>query len=184
MKTLASTTIALVLLTVAPPVLAGGDAVVIEGAWSRASIGTSRPGVAYMRLQNTGDALVTVTGLRTDLAMMPMIHTSTTDAQGVNRMSHLEQVEIAAGESIHYIYAETEYVNPYAMLEMGEKYGVITRRWTDEQIAVFEKAWLEVLKEDSANDPLFKKVADSYLAFRKTYSKWGTAQALKPTYLD
>ncbi|MGR3506708.1 MAG: copper chaperone PCu(A)C [Paracoccaceae bacterium] len=100
MKTLASTTIALVLLTVAPPVLAGGDAVVIEGAWSRASIGTSRPGVAYMRLQNTGDALVTVTGLRTDLAMMPMIHTSTTDAQGVNRMSHLEQVEIAAGETV------------------------------------------------------------------------------------
>ncbi|MCD1625350.1 copper chaperone PCu(A)C [Seohaeicola saemankumensis] len=100
MKTLASTTIALVLLTVAPPVLASGDAVVIEGAWSRASIGTSRPGVAYMRLQNTGDALVTVTGLRTDLAMMPMIHTSTTDAQGVNRMSHLEQVEIAAGETV------------------------------------------------------------------------------------
>ena len=88
------------MVTVAPPVLAGGDAVVIEGAWSRASIGTSRPGVAYMRLQNTGDALVTVTGLRTDLAMMPMIHTSTTDAQGVNRMSHLEQVEIAAGETV------------------------------------------------------------------------------------
>ncbi len=92
-------------------------------------------------------------------------------------------IEMTAGESVHYIYAETEYVNPYAMLEMGEKYGVITRRWRDDQIAVFEKAWLEVLEEDSAKDPLFKKVADSYLGFRKTYAKWGEAQALKPTYL-
>ncbi len=66
---------------------------------------------------------------------------------------------------------------------MGEKYGVQVRRWTDDQIAVFEKAWNEVVAEDSAKDPLFKKVADSYLAFRKVYEKWGTAQALKPTYL-
>ncbi len=92
-------------------------------------------------------------------------------------------IEVAAGDSIHYTYAETEYVNPFAMLEMGDKYGVITRRWTDDQIAVFEQTWLEVLEEDAAKDPLFKKVADSYLDFRKTYAKWGTAQALKPTYL-
>ena len=92
-------------------------------------------------------------------------------------------IEVACGDSIHHNYAETEYVNPYAMLEMGDKYGVITRRWTDDQIAVFEQAWLDVLEEDSAKDPLFKKVADSYLAFRKVYEKWGTAQALKPTYL-
>ena len=92
-------------------------------------------------------------------------------------------IEIACGESIHHTYAETEYVNPFAMLEMGDKYGVITRRWTDEQIAVFEQAWLDVLEEDAAKDPLFKKVADSYLKFRATYAKWGAAQALKPTYL-
>ena len=100
MKTFATATLALALLTAAPPVLAEGDEVVIEGAWSRASIGTSRPGVAYMTLQNTGDAPVTVTGLRTELAMMPMIHASTTDAQGVTRMTHMEQVEIAAGDTV------------------------------------------------------------------------------------
>ena len=93
-------------------------------------------------------------------------------------------LEIACGESIHYIYAETEYVNPFAMIEMSEKYGVNIRRWTDDQIAVFEKAWNEVVEEDSAKDPLFKKVADSYYKFRKSYAIWGTAQALKPTYLD
>ena len=91
---------ALTLLTAAPPVLAGGEDVVVEDAWSRASIGTSRPGVAYMTLRNTGAEPVGVTGLRTDLAMMPMIHATTTDAQGVTRMSHMEEVEIAPGETV------------------------------------------------------------------------------------
>ena len=93
------------------------------------------------------------------------------------------QIEAACGDSIHHTYAETEAVNPTAMLEMGEKYGVETRRWTDEQLGVFEQAWLDVLKEDAANDELFKKVADSYLSFRKTYAKWGQAQTLLPTYI-
>jgi len=38
--------------------------------------------------------------------------------------------------------------------------------------------------EQSAADPTFKKVADSYLAFRKVYKTWGDAQALKATYLS
>ncbi len=93
-------------------------------------------------------------------------------------------IEVACGDSIHHTFAETEYVNPSAMVEMGEKYGVVTKRWTDAQLAAFEKAWLQVLEEDSKADPLFKKVADSYLGFRKLYAKWGNAQSLKPTYLD
>ncbi|MEK9724403.1 MAG: TRAP transporter substrate-binding protein, partial [Rhodospirillaceae bacterium] len=92
-------------------------------------------------------------------------------------------LEVACGDSIHHTYAETEYVNPFAMVEMGEKYGVITRRWNDDQLAVFEKAWNDVVSEDSAKDPLFKRTNDSYAAFRKAYAKWGQAQALKPTYL-
>jgi len=92
--------LALALLIAAPPVLAGSEDVVIEGAWSRASIGTSRPGVAYMTLRNIAAEPVVVTGLRTDLAAMPMIHATTTDAQGVTRMSHVEAVEIAPGEAV------------------------------------------------------------------------------------
>jgi TRAP-type mannitol/chloroaromatic compound transport system substrate-binding protein len=93
-------------------------------------------------------------------------------------------IELGAGESIHHTYAETEALNPGAMNEMLEKYGVTNRRWTDEELAAFEKAWLEVLDEESADDPVFKKVADSYLAWRKEYKTWGDAQALKPTYLS
>ena len=92
-------------------------------------------------------------------------------------------VELGCGDSIHHTYAETEYVNPFAMVEMGEKYGVKTRRWRDDQIAVFEKAWNDVVEEDSAKDPVFKRVNESYRKFRKAYAKWGAAQSLKPTYL-
>jgi TRAP-type mannitol/chloroaromatic compound transport system substrate-binding protein len=91
-------------------------------------------------------------------------------------------IELAAGESIHYTYAETEAMNPAAMNKMLEEYGVTNRRWTDEQLAAFEKAWLEVIEEGSADDPVFEKVADSYLAWRKEYKTWGDAQALKATY--
>ena len=93
-------------------------------------------------------------------------------------------IELGAGESIHYTYAETEAMNPKAMNEMLEKYGVTNRRWTDQELAAFEKAWLEVLEEQSAKDPVFKKVADSYLAWRKEYKTWGDAQFLKATYLS
>ena len=34
------------------PAFAGPDDVAVENAWSRASIGTKRPGVAYMTIRN------------------------------------------------------------------------------------------------------------------------------------
>jgi len=91
-------------------------------------------------------------------------------------------VEIAAGESVIHTYAETEAKNFEAMNEMLTKYGVTNRRWSDDVLKTMEKIWLEVLAEESAADPLFKKVADSYLKFRGEYKKWGDAQALKASY--
>ena len=82
-----------------------------------------------------------------------------------------------------HTYAETEARNPDAMNEMKAKYGVTNRRWKDGDLAKLEAAWLEVMKEESAKDPIFKKVADHYLAFRKKYKSWGDAQAIKNTYL-
>jgi TRAP-type mannitol/chloroaromatic compound transport system substrate-binding protein len=69
------------------------------------------------------------------------------------------------------------------MQEMKDKYKVVNRRWSDDDLRIFEKYWLEVLAEESAKDPLFKKVADNYLAWRKVYKIWGDAQELKSTYV-
>jgi TRAP-type mannitol/chloroaromatic compound transport system substrate-binding protein len=97
--------------------------------------------------------------------------------------AHQKILEVACGWNTHVNYAETEAMNPRAVNEMKDKYGVTIAHWTDEQLAAFEAAWRDVIEEESASDPEFKKVADSYLAFRKEYKIWGDAQRLNATYL-
>jgi TRAP-type mannitol/chloroaromatic compound transport system substrate-binding protein len=99
--------------------------------------------------------------------------------------AHYQQlIKTAADANMVEAYAETEAKNPVALTEMQEKHGVNVVRWADTELAKFEKAWLEVVKEESAADPAFKKIADDYLAFRAQYRVWGQAQAMKSTYLE
>ena len=79
---------------------AGSEDVVVEDAWARASIGTNRPGAAYMTLRNTGSDPVTLVGLETSLAMMPDIHETKTDANGVSSMAPAGEITIPPGESV------------------------------------------------------------------------------------
>ncbi|MFQ5828117.1 MAG: TRAP transporter substrate-binding protein [Candidatus Methylomirabilia bacterium] len=97
---------------------------------------------------------------------------------------HKMIIKLALGESIVHTYAESEAKNPAAMLEMKTKYGVTNHRWPDSTLRLLEKAWLELVEEQSAKDPLFKKVAESYFSFRKKYKLWGDAQRLKSTYQE
>lgn len=97
--------------------------------------------------------------------------------------SYKKIIEVAAGNQLAYTYAETEATQFGVMAEMQEKYKVQIKRWKDSELAVYEKAWLEVIAEESAKDPLFKRIADDYLDFRKRYALWGEAQFVKPTYL-
>ncbi len=66
---------------------------------------------------------------------------------------------------------------------MQKENGVTVKRWPDAELAKFEAAWNEVVKEESAADPTFKKIADDYTKFRKEYQVWGEAQAMDSTYL-
>jgi TRAP-type mannitol/chloroaromatic compound transport system substrate-binding protein len=91
-------------------------------------------------------------------------------------------IEIAAGKQVTETYAETEAMQFGVMAEMRDKYGVKVKRWGDPELKAFEKAWLDVLSEESAKDPLFKKIADHYLNFRKQYAIWGDSQLMKATY--
>jgi TRAP-type mannitol/chloroaromatic compound transport system substrate-binding protein len=93
-------------------------------------------------------------------------------------------IEVAGQAQVIYTYAETEATQFDVMAEMRDKHKVQVKRWSDKDLAAFEKAWLEVIQEESAKDPLFKKVADHYLDYRKKYAIWGDSQFMKPTYLD
>jgi TRAP-type mannitol/chloroaromatic compound transport system substrate-binding protein len=91
-------------------------------------------------------------------------------------------IEIATRAQVIYTQAETESAQFAVMAEMRDKHKVQIKRWPDEALKVFEKAWLDVLTEESAADPIFKKVADHYLDYRKKYAIWGESQELKATY--
>ena len=91
-------------------------------------------------------------------------------------------IKAAAGEQLTYTYAETEAMNPQAMMEMLDKYGVTNRRWPDDTLKQLEAAWIEVVAEESEADPMFKRIAESFYGFRELYRVWGEAQALKSTY--
>lgn len=97
---------------------------------------------------------------------------------------HKMIVQIALRENVIHTYAENEAKNFVAMQELKSKHGVTHRRWPDEILTLLEKAWREVVEEEGARDPLFKRVADNYFRFRERYRMWGDAQFLKSTYLD
>ncbi len=79
---------------------AGSADVVIGNAWSRASIGKDRPGAAYLKIRNNGDEAVTLTGLKSDLAMMPQIHNTLTNSEGISSMKPAGEISIAPGETV------------------------------------------------------------------------------------
>ncbi|MDP7149425.1 MAG: copper chaperone PCu(A)C [Paracoccaceae bacterium] len=87
-------------VSLSAPALAGAEDIIVDGAWSRASIGTSRPGVAYMTIRNTGDEPVTLTEIRTEIAMMPEIHRTSTNEQGVSSMTPAGEIKIEPGETV------------------------------------------------------------------------------------
>ena len=71
-------------------------------------------------------------------------------------------IELACGDSIREMIAEGEAVQWKAMKEMRDKHGVKIMRWSPEILQAYEKAWNEVVAEETAKNPNFKKVYDSY----------------------
>ena len=74
--------------------------------------------------------------------------------------------------------AEGEAIQGKALAEM-EANGVTIHKWPDEMLATFKGAWDEVVAEEVAANPDFKKVWDSMQAFRGEYAKWSELGYLK-----
>lgn len=69
-------------------------------------------------------------------------------------------------------FAEGEARQYRAMQENTTKDGVTIRNWSSELLAMFEKSWQEVAREQAAADPYFKKVWEDLSAFRADYAIW------------
>ncbi len=84
---------------------------------------------------------------------------------------HRAAIEIACGENIGWSFIRSEALQFGAMKELQNK-GAIIHRWPDSFLEAFENSWQEVIAEETAADPLMKRVYESYLAFRKDYAIW------------
>ena len=78
--------------------VSAGD-LTISKPWSRVTIGTERPAVFYVVIQNNGDTDDRLTGIETPIAAMPMLH-QTVVTDGVASMPHAEVIDIPAGETV------------------------------------------------------------------------------------
>lgn len=85
---------------------------------------------------------------------------------------HKAMLEAACGELTRDVIAEGEATQWKAMSEMRDKHGVKIMRWSPEIMAAIEKAWHEVVAEESKANPNFKRVYDSYAKFRADYAVW------------
>ena len=85
---------------------------------------------------------------------------------------HKSVIEVTCGDMLRQIMAEGEATQWAAMQQMRDKNGVKIMRWPPEIMQAYEKAWNEVIAEESAANPNFKRVYDSYSKFRQNYAIW------------
>jgi TRAP-type mannitol/chloroaromatic compound transport system substrate-binding protein len=84
---------------------------------------------------------------------------------------HRAIIEIACGDAMREMIADGEALQWKAMQEMQAE-GVRLKRWPPEILVSFETAWTEVVAEEAARNPNFKRVYDSYAQFRSNYAIW------------
>ena len=97
-----------------------------------------------------------------------------------NRLSdrHKAIIEIACGDAMREMIADGEAAQWKAMKEMQAD-GVQLKRWPPEILVAFEQAWQEIVTQESAKNPNFRRVYQSYADFRDNYSIWRHFNALQ-----
>ncbi len=81
------------------------------------------------------------------------------------------RIEVACGDNVRYGLAEGEALQFAALKDLNAA-GVTIRRWPSKILEALENAWQEVVAEETAADPDFKRVWGSLAAFREDYSIW------------
>jgi len=79
--------------------------------------------------------------------------------------------ETVCGDSMHNSLGEGEAAQFKAMAELKQK-GATLQRLSPEILAKLEEAWMQVVAEETAKDPWFKRTWESLDGFRKNYAEW------------
>ena len=80
-------------------------------------------------------------------------------------------IETTLKASVLDNYVASDSAQGKALADLQSK-GVTLHFWSPEVLKQLEAAWREVVEEESEKDPVFKKVADSYFAWRDQYNVW------------
>ena len=88
-----------------------------------------------------------------------------------NKLSPADQalIELGVRASLLQTQAIGEGSQGAVINENAEKRGVKNMYWSPEMLQAFKQAWEEVVKEECAKDPMFKKTWDNLEAFRAEY---------------
>lgn len=81
-------------------------------------------------------------------------------------------VETAAAATSEWIYAQMEYRNQQALIELKTKQNVQIREFPKEVLSELKRLTKETLDEEAAANPEFKRVYDAYETFRANYAGW------------
>jgi TRAP-type mannitol/chloroaromatic compound transport system substrate-binding protein len=84
---------------------------------------------------------------------------------------HQAALEMACGDALRDMAAHGEAAQWQAMQQLQAE-GVQLKRWPPEILVSFESAWQEIVAEESASNPSFRRVYDSYANFRDNYALW------------
>ncbi|QTN40846.1 TRAP transporter substrate-binding protein [Marinobacter salsuginis] len=85
--------------------------------------------------------------------------------------SHQSMIETTCMASMTNSVAEGEAMQ-FPVMEKAKENGVEIRYWNDEMLTAFRNSWEEVVAEEQAKDPFFKKVWEDMSEFRKGYELW------------
>jgi TRAP-type mannitol/chloroaromatic compound transport system substrate-binding protein len=81
-------------------------------------------------------------------------------------------VETAAAATSEWIYAQMEYHNQLALIELRTKQNVQILEFPEEVLSKLKHLTRETLDEEAAASPAFKRVYDAYESFRASYEGW------------
>jgi TRAP-type mannitol/chloroaromatic compound transport system substrate-binding protein len=90
-----------------------------------------------------------------------------------DRLSDRDQavIELACGDLIRETIAEGEAAQGAVLKEMQAR-GVQLKRWPPEILVALDETWNEVVEQEVADNPSFRRVYESYARFRSTYAVW------------
>ena len=86
--------------------------------------------------------------------------------------AHRKMIEVACDANLTWTFVTSEARQFTALRDLVEKHGVKIHYWSDAILAKMKSAWEEVIAEESARDPDFKRAHESYAEFRKKYAIW------------